>query len=373
MQTLGSPLQSANMPDGRSSSLPTNNLENHDPVSAVTRDVKRLSMGDSTLPTKETTPPIYGPMDSSSFSPFVTPDPQPHTSIRKKGPSKSFSGFRSGQPSRNKPNPGKLWHSFKAALHCSHKQRSQQPSHAGSAQNFQPNPFKRRSSVLPTLQRPWTSGSPFGPLGVQDQASAPPLPTRDTPRSFERPPPILDYSRGAAARQFARDYGKTLPIDPQGSALTENWALPRARESGISMGAPFDGPLDQDEEEHDDASLRDPISFLPAELSSLILSSLPADTLRSAEAVSHKWRKIAADPHLWRMLFHRDYGIAPARPAGPWSMGGLGIGKLNQPEQPWKRMYAARKVLEKRWEAGNATMIRLNGHTDSVYCVQFDE
>jgi WD40 repeat protein len=32
-----------------------------------------------------------------------------------------------------------------------------------------------------------------------------------------------------------------------------------------------------------------------------------------------------------------------------------------------------RRTLEQRWKEGNAAAIYLNGHKDSVYCVQFDE
>lgn len=161
--------------------------------------------------------------------------------------------------------------------------------------------------------------------------------------------------------------------------MDENWALPRARESGISMCAPIDGVLEEQDaaEKFTRVSLLDPVSSLPAELSCLILSMLPASTLKSAEVVSHRWRKIATDPHLWRIMFQRDYGGALIRPpTGPFLpklMGGLGIGKPGVVEQPWKRMYVAKRQLERRWETGEATAIRLNGHTDSVYCVQFDE
>ena len=36
-------------------------------------------------------------------------------------------------------------------------------------------------------------------------------------------------------------------------------------------------------------------------------------------------------------------------------------------------MWRARKALEQRWRDGHAAAIYLEGHTDSVYCVQFDE
>ena len=36
-------------------------------------------------------------------------------------------------------------------------------------------------------------------------------------------------------------------------------------------------------------------------------------------------------------------------------------------------MWRARKALNQRWQKGRAAAIYLDGHSDSVYCVQFDE
>ena len=36
-------------------------------------------------------------------------------------------------------------------------------------------------------------------------------------------------------------------------------------------------------------------------------------------------------------------------------------------------MLQARRELQRGWENGKAAAIYLEGHTDSVYCVQFDE
>jgi F-box and WD-40 domain protein 1/11 len=58
-------------------------------------------------------------------------------------------------------------------------------------------------------------------------------------------------------------------------------------------------------------------------------------------------------------------------------MGGSGIGESSHghpaPGQNWKTMFAARAEINKRWKAGTPAAIYLNGHTDSVYCCQFDE
>lgn len=44
-----------------------------------------------------------------------------------------------------------------------------------------------------------------------------------------------------------------------------------------------------------------------------------------------------------------------------------------KPGNNWKRMYQVRMDLDNRWKNGIATAKYLRGHSDSVYCVQFDE
>jgi F-box and WD-40 domain protein 1/11 len=43
------------------------------------------------------------------------------------------------------------------------------------------------------------------------------------------------------------------------------------------------------------------------------------------------------------------------------------------PDQDWKRIFAIRKELRAKWEKGNLAAAYVEGHTDSVYCAQFDE
>ncbi|KAL8708236.1 MAG: hypothetical protein Q9220_006813 [cf. Caloplaca sp. 1 TL-2023] len=51
---------------------------------------------------------------------------------------------------------------------------------------------------------------------------------------------------------------------------------------------------------------------------------------------------------------------------------GQGMGN-GQADQDWKRMWKVRKALHQRWNDGHAAAVYLEGHQDSVYCVQFDE
>lgn len=54
----------------------------------------------------------------------------------------------------------------------------------------------------------------------------------------------------------------------------------------------------------------------------------------------------------------------------------MGIGQPDLYQQEWKKMFKARVELEKQWRMGpeaSGKATYLSGHTDSVYCVQFDE
>ena len=114
--------------------------------------------------------------------------------------------------------------------------------------------------------------------------------------------------------------------------------------------------------------------MLPEELFAQILSCLDAPSLMNAEMVSSRWGYTAGSCHLWRNKFTRDYGRAssPAPRVLPGQVGGLGFGS-HKPDQDWKRMWKTRQALEARWSHGRAAAIYLEGHQDTVYCVQFDE
>ncbi len=119
----------------------------------------------------------------------------------------------------------------------------------------------------------------------------------------------------------------------------------------------------------------DPTAYLPAELITHILCYLDATSLLQAELVSRTWHSAARSHYVWKHTFRGVYGksLPPGcNKPSTTNVGGAGLGRL-VPDQDWKRMFHLRKTLEANWKKGAATAIYLEGHKDSVYCVQFDE
>ena len=117
---------------------------------------------------------------------------------------------------------------------------------------------------------------------------------------------------------------------------------------------------------------------LPSELALQVFQYLDAADLRQCNRVSRIWQEFANDKSVWRHVFLRRWGYQPDPAPAPQSVlvGGAGIGRPNQPNQEWKAMYQARIDLEANWRRGAEAAgkaVYLSGHTDSVYCVQFDE
>jgi len=196
-----------------------------------------------------------------------------------------------------------------------------------------------------------------------------------------------DSSRGSAARAAAAAQNERLSLTKQAKREAEMIArflsdgensvrpdiVTKDSESGIGMtySSPVEGTNNALEKK------LDPIEYLPAELSSIILSNLDARTLARVETLSKTWQAAASSPHVWRVVFLRKFEQEVHVSPKPIVMGGAGIGRIagNRivPGQDWKKMYQVRKTIDLRWEANSPMPIYLNGHTDSVYCCQFDE
>ncbi|KAL8903735.1 MAG: hypothetical protein Q9207_003730 [Kuettlingeria erythrocarpa] len=84
---------------------------------------------------------------------------------------------------------------------------------------------------------------------------------------------------------------------------------------------------------------------------------------------------MTSDQLVWKNVLFRDFG-----PQGPtasdtatrFEIRGQGLGS-GEKGQDWKSMWKTRKALHQRWLDSHAAAVYLEGHYDSVYCVQFDE
>ncbi|MCJ1401004.1 hypothetical protein MMC11_004216 [Xylographa trunciseda] len=201
-----------------------------------------------------------------------------------------------------------------------------------------------------------------------------------TLRAPETDTEIFNYSRnppgGAAARAAAAAQNEILE-SARFSTMQDNSRLTQPKisndsESGIGIDL---------RDSSDDLNLTlpvlrtDPSFVLPEELLAHIMSFLDAGSLMNAELVSRRWNSTASSYHTWRDVFGHEFGLEISTSPGKASLshiGGMGLGK-RRPDQDWKQMWKVRKALQARWSHARAAAIYLEGHRDSVYCVQFDE
>ncbi|KAK3504436.1 WD40-repeat-containing domain protein [Neurospora crassa] len=223
---------------------------------------------------------------------------------------------------------------------------------------------------------------PFGHLALQ----SPPLPV---PGSGEQPP-IIPRNTGAAARQAAASAGHGLEMinipaprpwandgmDDYESGIGIAVTRGRSSESDVFMDGvdsdvdiELNSPSPNDEV---DIIKVDFISQLPLELGIHILGQLDASSLASASLVSRSWNHAARNQHIWRESFLREKTTTYATSGAVKPGTGLGVPAI-RPGNDWKEIYRVREELDKRWKEGKARPIYLHGHTDSIYCLQFDE
>ncbi|KAH8898174.1 WD40 repeat-like protein [Thozetella sp. PMI_491] len=219
-------------------------------------------------------------------------------------------------------------------------------------------------------------------------------PTFPVPGSGEQPP-IIPRNTGAAARQAAASayndvfgYGvvSSPPMLPKAGWLEPESSL-NDHESGIGIALTSSEmeifvPSDEVDSDVDvgmdgaedvaDISKVDFITRLPMELAIQILALLDATALTTACRVSRDWRQIGSNQHIWRESFLREKTTTYAT-SGPVKPGtGMGIPAVN-PSNDWREIYRVKTELDRRWDEGKVRPVYLNGHSDSIYCLQFDE
>lgn len=178
-------------------------------------------------------------------------------------------------------------------------------------------------------------------------------------------PPVIPIGSGSAARATAAAQNfKNRPY------LISEDTKQNDRESAIGIAVTTTPGLTQAE----DVSISrvDFIGRLPFELAVQILSQLDYRSLMKVESVSRQWSYMAKAQNVWRDVFLRSKtkGYATSQPITPGA--GQGIPALN-PGTDWKDIYRLRQKLDGRWIRGECHATYLMGHTDSIYCTQFDE
>lgn len=183
---------------------------------------------------------------------------------------------------------------------------------------------------------------------------------------FGTAPPVIPHNSGAAARATAAAQNVHLERTRHFLDVEDSQA---DRESGVGIVVTVSN---QSQYQHESINRVDFITALPIELAIYILSQLDHRGLGQAALVSRNWLKISSTSHVWRDAFCREKSSTYAM-SGPVVPGtGFGLPTV-QPDKPWKEIYRVRHQLEANWRGGKAKPVYLNGHLDSIYCVQFDE
>ncbi|KAK9244507.1 WD40-repeat-containing domain protein [Lipomyces tetrasporus] len=118
---------------------------------------------------------------------------------------------------------------------------------------------------------------------------------------------------------------------------------------------------DDDADVAEDGSPRiDFMKRLPAELRTLVFCTLDFRSILTCRRVCKGWKEAAEVTAVWRYQFRlrRRWAVKPETP----------------PNIDWRMMFKTRYLLDRRWERGACVhAYNLDGHEESVYCVQFDD
>ncbi|KAI1419336.1 quinon protein alcohol dehydrogenase-like superfamily [Xylaria sp. FL1777] len=184
-------------------------------------------------------------------------------------------------------------------------------------------------------------------------------------------PPIIPHHTGGAAKAAVAMQNEYLAFTRHHYLSTDEF---NDRESGIGIAVTTSEAHGDAMTGEDSAVVRvDFISELPQELSVQILAYLDATQLGVASQVSRLWNRVIQDQYIWRQSFLREktHTYATSLPVQPGV--GAGVPSL-RPGNDWQKIYQAREELDRQWKIGTqARAVYLNGHLDSIYCLQFDE
>lgn len=178
-------------------------------------------------------------------------------------------------------------------------------------------------------------------------------------------PPVIPESSGAAAKAAAAIQNEYFVRQAQ-------FLYPNSSEECNDVESGVGITVTSPEERASLISRVDFVAKLPTELAIHIFGQLDASALANAQLVSVHWRQMIENQHIWRdsCLRETTAAFATSNPVQPNT--GQGI-PMPLPSTDWKDIYRVRTELANAWRKGNSRPVFLNGHTDSIYCLQFDE
>ncbi|KAH7037703.1 WD40-repeat-containing domain protein [Microdochium trichocladiopsis] len=189
-------------------------------------------------------------------------------------------------------------------------------------------------------------------------------------------PPIIPSNTGAAAKAAAAMQNEYLALSER--QRQDGWSyiegVHNDGESGIGISlTPSESNVDMVSEMDCSIPRIDFVSHLPPELVVQILSCLDAAQLSAVGRVSRRWNQTVSDQHIWREAFLREKTRTYATGHNAQPGTGCGIPPVRQGSD-WRMIYKARHELEQQWTTKKQPQATyLNGHLDSIYCLQFDE
>ncbi|CAD0090866.1 unnamed protein product [Aureobasidium vineae] len=301
--------------------------------------------------------------------------------------SQKYRGFRAHLHGRTRRNSGDLMEGVEGSASASIPEHSASsgPYHKGIQRCLNPTNRLLQSLKAPRHDTPQPANAPSPTL--QSSSTMPALHYNPDQHFMHRY--VSEVHAGEAARRAASATNAASYASNSRTFVPHYQAqrdLHRSRIGSIpgasDSGADLASNADLDVEMADIAEIvaptnkcSDPVEALPTEIVTLILSHLDPESLKAAQRVAKSWSRIAKDPLIWRAQYLQQYEKQTYVSPAPIQIGGIGTGLPNQPMQHWELMHDARRRIDKNWTRGDqgGKGIYLAGHTDSVYCVQFDE
>ena len=300
--------------------------------------------------------------------------------------SQKYKGLRAHLHGRTRRNSGDLMEGVEGSVSASIPENSASIGpYSRGIQRFNPTNRLLQSFKAPRHDTPQPANGTSPTL--QSSSTMPALHYSADQQFMQRY--VSDTHAGEAARRAASATNAASYASNSRSFVPQYQAtrdLHRSRIGSIpgasDSGADLASNADLDVEMADIAEIvapstkcSDPVEALPTEIVALILAHLDPESLKASQRVAKSWSRIAKDPLIWRAQYLQQYEKQTYVSPAPIQIGGAGTGIPNQPMQHWELMHDARRRIDKNWTRGDqgGKGIYLAGHTDSVYCVQFDE